>query len=380
MTRCARRLLNILTASALLLWQDRLTGAETRAEPAAQARHDSIKIGAVLPLSGDMALPGTAFLEGLQLGIEAINAEGGVSGRKLALIAEDARNEPALIDSAGKKLSALDHVSAAVTATYPQTMIAGRRFEEAGIPSIALWDSSPEIDDLGKYIFAIGPWTPASGEVAAAFSYHRLGARRAVVIHTVEAWCEKVARRFSEEFRRRGGEVQGSYAVNPDDADFRTLLAKTRGLNPDVVYAPLTSNLVPFFTQAQRLGLAKPLITSDNISDEFITKAPSAFEGAYQTYIQDPDSPRAQGLFERYQRRYGKKVAMPWHVSVAYDAVGLIARAAKEDSSRAGIARGLYRTANYSGACGSISISPAGSWPQIPRIFQVKEGKLKLVE
>ena len=53
------------------------------------ADKESIKIGASLPLTGPVSLPGTWALEGMKLAVEKINSQGGVNGRKLELVVED---------------------------------------------------------------------------------------------------------------------------------------------------------------------------------------------------------------------------------------------------------------------------------------------------
>ncbi len=53
-----------------------------------------IKIGAILPLTGDNAVYGIAIKNGIELGAEEINKNGGVNGKKITVIFEDDRAEP----------------------------------------------------------------------------------------------------------------------------------------------------------------------------------------------------------------------------------------------------------------------------------------------
>lgn len=347
----------------------------------AQAPREEMKVGAILPLSGDMALQGTAFLEGMQLAMEEANALGKVE-KKIKLVVEDVRNEQvSVISTAATKLAEIDHVDAAITATYPQTMIGGKVFERNKIPVIALWDSSPAIDATGEYIFAIGPWTPASGTVPAQFARGQLKAERAAVIYSEEEWCQSVAGYFKSEFEQLRGKVVSSFALNANTSDFRAILSKIRVLKVDVIYAPIIQNLVPFYSQAYQLRIEVPIITSDNIAPEFIEKAPQAFEGVYQSMLQDPQTPIARALFERYEKRFAKKASLPWHISTGYDAMSLIVEATRRSGDCAKcVAQGLYTIDGFRGTLGAITINQEGSWPQIPKMFQVRAGKLELIK
>jgi branched-chain amino acid transport system substrate-binding protein len=57
----------------------------------AQAQ-EPIKIGAINPYSGPLAQYGDEATRGFELGVEAINAAGGIGGRKLVIVRGDAGN------------------------------------------------------------------------------------------------------------------------------------------------------------------------------------------------------------------------------------------------------------------------------------------------
>ena len=50
---------------------------------------DTVKIGGIFPLSGNVAVFGTECRNGVEMAISEINAAGGVNGKMLELIAED---------------------------------------------------------------------------------------------------------------------------------------------------------------------------------------------------------------------------------------------------------------------------------------------------
>jgi hypothetical protein len=56
-----------------------------------------IKVGVISPLTGAWTVYGKAHSEGFELGVEEINAAGGVLGRKMEIVLADSRTEPRIV-------------------------------------------------------------------------------------------------------------------------------------------------------------------------------------------------------------------------------------------------------------------------------------------
>ena len=72
---------------------------------------ENIKIGFIGPLSGDVASMGQSAKAAVELAVEEINSNGGVSGRPLEVIYEDGKCEPKDSTSAANKLVNIDGVA-----------------------------------------------------------------------------------------------------------------------------------------------------------------------------------------------------------------------------------------------------------------------------
>jgi branched-chain amino acid transport system substrate-binding protein len=75
----------------------------------ASADPDPVRIGALMVLTGQYAMQGNAFREGIELAIEEINLGGGINGRQLELQAEDTGNLPANALTASRRLLQTDY-------------------------------------------------------------------------------------------------------------------------------------------------------------------------------------------------------------------------------------------------------------------------------
>jgi neutral amino acid transport system substrate-binding protein len=73
-----------------------------------------LKLGALLPITGDLAAIGQNMPEAAALAVETINACGGVNGKPVTLVKEDDQTDPAAGASAMTKLAEVDKVAAVV--------------------------------------------------------------------------------------------------------------------------------------------------------------------------------------------------------------------------------------------------------------------------
>ena len=87
------------------------------------ADNDVIKIGAVVPLTGDVPALGESAKNGYQLAVDKINANGGIDGKQVVIIFEDDENQPSKAPTVAQKLITQDHVVGIVGATNSKCSI-----------------------------------------------------------------------------------------------------------------------------------------------------------------------------------------------------------------------------------------------------------------
>ena len=62
--------------------------------PAVAQQKPPIKVGTILPMTGPLGAAGLMFKTGIDIGVDAINAQGGVNGSRLELVVEDDKLNP----------------------------------------------------------------------------------------------------------------------------------------------------------------------------------------------------------------------------------------------------------------------------------------------
>jgi len=92
-----------------------LNGCQLRTQKKEVKERESIKIGAVLPMTGDLAFLGEPIKHATDVAVEGINAKGGVRGKMIDVIYEDSQASPTTGVTAVNKLINVDNVGIITT-------------------------------------------------------------------------------------------------------------------------------------------------------------------------------------------------------------------------------------------------------------------------
>src|SRR5215470_2349794 len=150
----------------------------------ARAEDKTIKIGALLPISGPGSYFGAQDKQGIELALEQIN-KAQVNGYKLEVKYEDSSCSPLPATQAAKRLLEQykpdivigEECSDATLAVMPL-------MEQSKVPLLNAGSSSIKITDPGNpYTFRIMPNEVMQGVDLATNAYKRLNAKTAVLLH-----------------------------------------------------------------------------------------------------------------------------------------------------------------------------------------------------
>ena len=157
---------------------------------------DEIKVGEFAALTGGSASFGQSSHKGTQLGIDEVNATGGVLGKKLKLITEDdqsAAGQPATIV---RKLISQDKVVAVLGEVRSSATIeAAPICQQNKIPLISPAATNPKVTEVGDYISRICFIDPFQGTVMAKFALAK-GWKKIAVLTDVKQDYSVASRSF----------------------------------------------------------------------------------------------------------------------------------------------------------------------------------------
>jgi len=166
---------------------------------------ETVKVGALLSLSGDYAPLGAEIRKGIELALEERIAH----GKNIKVTFEDIQtiNQKAAV-SAAKKLLHVDKIDIGIGMVADDAEALGPIFSVQKVPLLILWDSTERLLESGPYVFSNGFSVEKAGELGAGFIFKRLGVKRVAVISHTAAWSQTIVEAFAERFKEMGGQYR----------------------------------------------------------------------------------------------------------------------------------------------------------------------------
>lgn len=210
----------------------------------------SILVGGSTFLSGPAAVYGDQLATGLQAGLDAINAAGGVNGRKFQLILYDDGADPAKQLANTKRLVEVDHVFA-LTMIYAPGQL-GQYVSSVGVPVFTEGQFDEEFTN--PWWFATGG-PQRLGSIAIAEKAAQLGAKKAAIFYLNAGggnYTDQYAQEVSSDFESLGISVAFTESMNPTQSDCTDGMTKAASDGVDFIDFELdVGHTIPCVLSAQ---------------------------------------------------------------------------------------------------------------------------------
>ena len=201
-------------------------------------KEKEIKIGAILPLTGDFSSHGEDAKKGIELSIEEINKKGGIKGKKIYPIFEDDKMQPSIGVSAFEKLITVNKVHVVLGGIGSSVALAIAPIaEKKKVIFLSPTASSPKLTQAGDYIFRIWPSDIYEGGVMADF-LHNFDIETVAVFYVNNDFGQGLKEIFGKKFKEKGGKVLIEEPYDQGSTDFRAQLSKIKKRNPGGIYLP----------------------------------------------------------------------------------------------------------------------------------------------
>ncbi len=212
-----------------------------------------VKIGLSLPLTGADADGADAILKGAQMAMAEINAKGGAAGYKLEAVVFDSATpaagqyDPAQAATNYKKFIADSLVLAAVGPVMSgEGKAISPILSEADMATITPSSTNPDITDpkfqsqyraKGKAVYFRTVTTDAyQGPNMANYLFHAQKVKSVYILDDGGAFGVGIADSFQKRAGELGVKILGRDRLDPKEADYKTILTKIKGVNPDGLY------------------------------------------------------------------------------------------------------------------------------------------------
>lgn len=302
------------------LWLGLILGCERKGDP--------IKIGGVLPLTGDGATFGVSTRRGFEMAVAEWNAKGGVLGKPVKLIVADDKGDPAEGVTAITLLISQRKVVGVLGPAMSKVSLAGAPVaQSAGVPLIVPASTNIKVTQVGDFIFRACFVDPFQGKVGAGFAYHDLKARKVACIFDLgNDYATGIAEVFKATFTRLGGEVVAYEGHASGTPDFKAQLTKAIQAGPDVIYAPdFYGDAALIAQQARELDYRGPLLGADGWdSPKLLELGGLSMENTFFTshFAPDDPSPAVQAFVTSFKARHREQP--DGHATMGYEAATIL--------------------------------------------------------
>ncbi|WFN15442.1 branched-chain amino acid ABC transporter substrate-binding protein [Burkholderia contaminans] len=346
-----------------------------------------VKLGHVAPLTGGIAHLGKDNENGARLAIEEINAKGlMIGGQKimLQLDPQDDAGDPRQATQVAQKLVD-DKVVAVIGHLNSGTTIpASKIYSDAGIVQISPSATNPAYTQQGfRTAFRVVATDAQQGPALASYAKAH-GIKSIAVVDDSTAYGQGLANEFEKKAKALGLNVVSHDATNDKAVDFRAILTKIKGENPDaIMYGGMDATGGPFAKQAKQLGLRAKLFAGDGVCTEKLADlAGTATDNVVcsEAGASLEKMPGGAAFKAKYEKRFGQPIQI--YAPFTYDTVYILVDAMKRANSTepAKILAEMPRT-HYSGVIGTTSFDSKGDLQHgVISLYEYKGGKKMLLD
>ncbi|GFO69329.1 branched-chain amino acid ABC transporter substrate-binding protein [Geomonas limicola] len=361
--------------------------ASKEAAAPAAAAGDTVKIGFLGALTGDVAMFGKPTLEGMKMAAEEINAAGGVLGKKIEIVEADDRGDKQEGASVTQKFVSRDKVVAIVgDPTTGITKVAAPVAQKAGVVLLSAGATGPGVVEIGDYIFRDTLLDSIAIPACIEFFAKDLKFKKVAII-TSDNNDYSVG--LSQTFRDAAKKVPeisivADEKVKDGDKDFSAQITNIKGKKPDVIlFSGYYTEGALIMKEARKQGLKAPMFGGDGLfSPKFIELGGQAVEGSMSAlgFSTEQATPETAKFIESFKAKHNGELPGLFDAQ-GYDAVMLLADAMKRANSidPKAFKDTLAKTKGFAGVSGTISMQANREPIKSPlSLLYVKDGKFVL--
>ncbi|WP_427158387.1 ABC transporter substrate-binding protein [Aliinostoc sp. HNIBRCY26] len=386
------------------------------------SNNTGLKIGSLLPTTGDLASIGQQMAAAVPLLVDTVNACGGVNGQPVTLVAVDDQTDPKAGAAGMTKLATVDKVAGVVGSFASSVSTAAVSIAaQNNVMLISPGSTSPKFTELAQKGDFKGFWArtvppdsyqgPALAELAIKKGYKRVST--VVINNDYGVGFEKA---FVQAFEKLGGTIvnkSNPVRYDPKATTFETEATAAFAGKPDAVlgvfYVETGSLLLKSAYQQGLTNGVQIMLTDGMKSDEFPAQVGKAADGKFIVSGVIGTVPGSDGkALEAFTKLWqSKKGGSPGEFAPqAWDAAALLVLAAQaaKDNTGVGVSSKIREVSNapgvevtdvceglkllkegkdinYQGASGNVDVDANGDVIGVYDVWTVQDdGKLKVID
>ncbi len=340
---------------------------------------NTIKVGALLILSGDFAKYGEASKNAIEIAVFDYNSRPSVtSGKdlKVEVIYEDTHADPKTAVSAYQKLVSFDKVDVIVGPLLQVEMSAIESLvKKEGIPVFSVAPIPIEQRGNTSNPLVIWPDPTLEAEQMAQYVFDQ-GIKTIGSLSTRDAWESEVSEAFSKKFTSLGGQIVANEVVLPDSNDTSLPVTKVIAAKPEAIFVGTYYKFIYFVKKIKELGFKGKLYSIE--IDTYLSGETKPYSDGLQFISPAFYTPK---FTKEYQDRYGEAPSIP--SGQAHDAMSLLlSLITKADSTnfKDDMLNEMAKLTEFDGVSGKITFASNHRATFPLSIFQIDNGAINKIK
>jgi urea transport system substrate-binding protein len=332
------------------------------------ASRDPIKVGILHSLTGSMAISVRSLVDAEVLAIEEINAAGGVLGRQIEPVIEDARSEFAVLFPRKARKLLLEDKVAVVFGCWTSD---GRKsvlpvFEENN--GLLFYPVHYEGNESSRNVVYLGAAPNEQILPALDWLLSQAGGskKRFYLLGSDDIFPRTANFIIVKYLQSRGLQAVGERYTPMGHTDYKTIVQDIKRATPDVIFSTISGDSnIYFFNELSGQGITAdqvPVVFVNMGEDELRSLLPPAIRGhlAARNYFQSVNTPRNKAFVQKFKDEFGWERVTDGPIEAAYFQVYLWKLAVEKagstdvDKVRAALQSGI----EYDAPEGKVKVDP----------------------
>jgi len=328
-----------------------------------------IKIGATLPLTGDVAMLGQNSKKAIELALRDL----GNTKYSYEVVYEDDQFKPQNGATTANKLMSVDIVSALLSFGSPVGNVVSPIAEKQKVPHINFFASDMRVAD-GVYNFV--NYTPPYNDAKLFVKEAQKRGIKNIILFEVQdnPGAAAITQALEKEIKGTDIKIVANKKFNTGTRDFRTLVSETKNIPADAYVLQASSpELEILYKQMREMDIKTPVTSIETF--EFSSEL-SLFEGSWYISAADP----REWFVNEYTKTYND--SPKFGAANGYDSLNIIVNAiekvgnGKTVPTREQIREAIQNTKSFDGALGeNLKFDTDGVLASDAVVRIVKDGK-----
>src|SRR5437588_1028891 len=357
--------------------------------PGRAADGDTVKIGVITSLTGDLAAFGQAHKNGYTVALNEINANGGIGGKKIELIYYDDQSKPDQAVQGVSKLVDQDTVNIILGSYSSENSRAiVPMVTQKQVPLIMPTATADNVMETGsQWVFRICAGSGAYASTTLDFLKNNGNPKRLAIIYENTNFGQSNFKSMSDAATAAGLQIVDTEAYQKSTPDYKSLLQRVKAKNPEVIYfASYLLDATTLMRQAEQVNVNPKYYTSAGTgfaAAEFPSQEKGAGRNAEYTFSVSQWTATvkwngSKEFDEKYLKLTGSHPA--YHAMQAYAALLVASKAMGPKATTPQAIRDALRNINLPDTpFGPIKFDAKGQNAHPVLITQIQGGKYKVV-